>query len=223
MKKSLILGIAAIAIAAFACSTNRAEEKEHAVKETESSPSASPLKRAGKASTDPDAPGVDPEKIDWTKVDWRRRLSRLQYHVTREAGTERPFTGKYWKLFDAGQYNCSNCGLPLFESTTKFDAHCGWPSFDQTIDEKAVVEIEDNTLGMRRIEVRCRRCDAHLGHVFDDGPTATGLRYCMNSASLNFVPEKDAVKKRIPKAKPLAGKAEEPAATKSTETPDEKP
>jgi peptide-methionine (R)-S-oxide reductase len=212
MKKSLILGIAAIAIAAFACSTNRAEEKEHAVKPTDKKP---------KAEVDPDAPGVDPEKIDWEKVDWRRRLSRLQYHITREAGTERPFTGKYWKLFDAGKYNCSNCGLPLFESTTKFDAGCGWPSFDQTIDKKAVVEIEDNSLGMRRIEVRCRRCDAHLGHVFDDGPTETGLRYCMNSASLDFVPEKAALTKRKPASH--AAKAKKPAATKSTETPAEKP
>ena len=124
-------------------------------------------------------------------------------------------------MFDAGKYNCSNCGLPLFESTTKFDAHCGWPSFDQTIDKKAVVEIEDNTHGMHRVEVRCRRCNAHLGHVFDDGPTKTGLRYCMNSASLDFVPEKDALTKRKPE--PPAAKPEEPTATKSTEKPAEKP
>jgi peptide methionine sulfoxide reductase msrA/msrB len=148
---------------------------------------------AKKRAADAAAAAEDPEKIDWKSVDWRARLTPEQFHVTREAGTERPFTGKYWNLFDTGEYRCSNCQLPLFESTSKFDAHCGWPSFDKALTENAVTEHADNTLGMRRIEVRCRRCGAHLGHVFDDGPTDTGLRYCMNSASLNFVPAEDAV------------------------------
>ena len=106
----------------------------------------------------------------------------------RMADTERAFTGEYWDFFENGAYKCRGCGLPLFESDTKFDAHCGWPSFDKAVNDKAVVEIEDNTHGMHRVEVRCRRCGAHLGHVFDDGPTDTGLRYCMNSASIKFVP-----------------------------------
>jgi len=151
-----------------------------------------------------DASGeTDPEKIDWKTVPWKKLLSPEQYDVTRRAGTERPFTGKYWNVFEDGQYQCSNCGLPLFESTSKFDAHCGWPSFDKTLAKDSVVEHADNSLGMRRIEVRCRRCDAHLGHVFDDGPTDTGLRYCMNSASLNFIPKGDAVEKKARGEDPL--------------------
>ncbi len=142
------------------------------------------------------APAEDPEKVDWSKVDWKKRLSPEVFAITRKAGTEHPFTGKYWNTFDDGQYQCSNCGLPLFESTSKFDAGCGWPSFDKTVAKDSVVELSDNTLGMRRIEIRCRRCNAHLGHVFDDGPTATGLRYCMNSASLNFIPADNALKKK---------------------------
>jgi peptide methionine sulfoxide reductase msrA/msrB len=140
-----------------------------------------------------DQANVDTKRIDWSKVNWRKKLDRNTYHITREAGTERPFSGKYWDLFEDGQYRCSNCGLPLFESVTKFDAGCGWPSFDKTVAKDSVVELADNTLGMQRVEVRCRRCGAHLGHVFDDGPTATGLRYCMNSASLKFIPADEAV------------------------------
>jgi methionine-R-sulfoxide reductase len=136
----------------------------------------------------------DPENFDWSEVNWKKRLSPEVFAITRKAGTERPFTGKYWNVFDDGEYQCSNCGLSLFESTSKFDAHCGWPSFDKTLGKDSVTEHADNTLGMRRIEVRCRRCGAHLGHVFDDGPTDTGLRYCMNSASLKFIPADEAVK-----------------------------
>jgi peptide-methionine (R)-S-oxide reductase len=144
------------------------------------------------AANDPDAPGADLDKIDWSKINWRKRLNRHEFAIMRKADTERPFTGEYWDFFEDGQYNCRGCGLPLFKSDTKFDAHCGWPSFDEAIDKDAVVEIEDNSHGMRRIEVRCRRCDAHLGHVFDDGPTETGLRYCMNSASIRFQSEENA-------------------------------
>jgi peptide-methionine (R)-S-oxide reductase len=204
MTKYVAIAIAVVALAAVAYSSNRAEEaeqKEPTVTEpkstsTATSASASPVHRAGDAPVDPDAPGVDPEKIDWSRVDWRRRLTPEQYAIMREAGTERPGTGKYWKLFDSGNYNCAGCGLPLFESTAKFDAHCGWPSFDRTVDKKSIIEIVDNSHGMRRVEIRCRRCDSHLGHVFDDGPTDTGLRYCLNSASLDFEPAKGAVVKR---------------------------
>ena len=115
-------------------------------------------------------------------------LTPVQYEVTQNAGTERPFTGEYWNVFDDGRYDSIVCGTHLFTSDTKFDAHCGWPSFYQAIDDSRVSFIEDRSHGMIRVEVRCTTCGAHLGHVFPDGPAPTGDRYCMNSASLKFAP-----------------------------------
>ena len=116
-------------------------------------------------------------------------LTPVQYEVTQNAGTERPFSGEYWNVFDEGRYDCIVCGTHLFTSDTKFDAHCGWPSFYKAIDDSRVTFIEDRSHGMIRVEVRCATCDAHLGHVFPDGPAPTGDRYCRNSASLKFAPD----------------------------------
>jgi peptide-methionine (R)-S-oxide reductase len=126
------------------------------------------------------------EKLAKTQAEWKQQLTDEQYHVTREAGTERAFTGKYWNTKDAGTYHCVCCGEPLFDSQTKYDSGSGWPSFYQPKEQKNVVEHSDTSYGMKRTEVRCAKCDAHLGHVFEDGPNPTGLRYCMNSASLDL-------------------------------------
>ena len=126
------------------------------------------------------------EKITKTEEEWRAHLTAEQYHVTREHGTERPFTGEYDGCKDAGTYTCISCGNPLFASDHKFDSGTGWPSFYQPLDDGAVETQTDRALFMTRTEVHCAKCDAHLGHVFPDGPAPTGQRYCMNSVSLKL-------------------------------------
>ena len=130
-----------------------------------------------------------PDKMNLTDAEWRARLSPEQYQVLRQGGTERAFTGNYEKNKLTGQYHCAGCGAPLFESATKYDSGSGWPSFTAPMDPEVVDEHRDVSHGMVRTEVRCARCDGHLGHVFPDGPGPDGLRYCMNSAALDFTPE----------------------------------
>jgi len=127
-------------------------------------------------------------KVSRTDSEWRAALTPEEYHVAREGGTERAFTGRYWNTKTAGTYRCVCCGEPLFDAATKYDSGSGWPSFYAPLDEEALAMREDVSHGMRRVEVLCGSCDGHLGHVFPDGPAPSGLRYCMNSLSLKLEP-----------------------------------
>ena len=132
-----------------------------------------------------------------TEQEWRKRLTSEQYHILREKGTERAFTGQYWNEHRGGSYRCAGCGAELFDAATKFESGTGWPSFTEPVDPGHVGVFHDMSHGMRRTEIRCRRCDGHLGHVFDDGPPPTGQRYCLNSVSLEFVPKGRDLPRRV--------------------------
>lgn len=131
------------------------------------------------------------ENLQKSEADWRRELSAEEYRICREKGTERAFTGRYWDEHRAGTYHCRCCGEPLFESGSKYDSGSGWPSFYQPVNQEVIEEHRDGSHGMMRTEIVCRKCGCHLGHVFPDGPRPTGLRYCVNSASLRLEPGAD--------------------------------
>lgn len=156
------------------------------------------LKPVTMDTTNPKNPSysrTDTAKVVLSDEEWKKRLSPDVYYIARGKGTERPFTSPFETLKDVGTYYCAACGNPLFKSDTKFESGCGWPSFYEPISKSSVIYLPDNTLGMHRTEVECGRCKAHLGHVFEDGPPPTGLRYCINGVVLDFEKAKDAEKK----------------------------
>jgi len=135
----------------------------------------------------------EPE-IKLSEKEWRAKLSPQQYYILREKGTERAFSGEFVMTKEKGTYKCAGCGEPLFTDEMKFESHCGWPSFDREVEGGKIVQTVDNSHGMQRIEITCAKCGGHLGHIFDDGPTKTGQRYCVNSLSLTFEPKKESKK-----------------------------
>jgi peptide-methionine (R)-S-oxide reductase len=153
-------------------------------------PSAPAVAAAPQGDAKMSAPSPQPSgKVVKSEEEWKKTLTPEQYHVLREKGTERPFTGKYWDTKTVGTYKCAGCGEPLFESDAKFDSGCGWPSFFKPLAGSKLVETKDESWGMVRTEITCGKCGAHMGHVFNDGPPPTGLRYCINSVSIELVPK----------------------------------
>lgn len=173
MRNRMLLGLCLCVLQAIGCSRVSGNE---------------PPAKGAKATTSKDG-----SRVVKTEAEWKKILTPIQFEVMRKKGTEQAYTGAYWDNHKPGIYRCAACGEVLFSSTTKFDSGTGWPSFWKPIAPNRVKDVADNSLGMERVEVQCARCDAHLGHVFDDGPKPTGLRYCMNSVSLKFEPEKPKV------------------------------
>jgi peptide-methionine (R)-S-oxide reductase len=176
IKRILILLI--IATASFSCTNAQVKTKK-----TE--------KNMSENKTNPAFSRNNQEKVELTEEDWKKALTPEQYYIARQKGTERPWTSKFEKFEEKGTYYCAACGNTLFQSNTKFDSGCGWPSFFEPVNKKSLIYTPDNTLGMQRTEVQCGRCKAHLGHVFEDGPPPTGLRYCINGVILGFEKKKD--------------------------------
>jgi peptide-methionine (R)-S-oxide reductase len=171
--------------------TSCAEPSPPAAPLAAAAPSPSPAIAAATGATPMPAPG---DKVVRSEAEWRRILTPEQFRVMREKGTERAFTGRYWDTTTPGTYKCAACGTPIFRSDAKFESGCGWPSFFEPLDGARLTETKDTSFGTTRTEITCARCGAHLGHVFDDGPPPTGLRYCINSVSIDLEPSPGAAK-----------------------------
>lgn len=181
MKKVLmIIAVAQLTLVSCGAQTTQSKEKKNTMSEEKKSPVYSK---------------TDSSKVTMTDEEWKKVLPSDVYYIARQKGTERPWTSKFEKFDEVGTYYCAACGNALFKSDTKFESGCGWPSFYDPISKSSIIYTPDNTLGMSRTEVQCGRCKAHLGHVFDDGPPPTGLRYCINGVILDFEKAKATEKK----------------------------